>query len=267
MMKRALVYGLAVIVAAGSVIGANDVLQQLSVSKGDASKEVISSLANGNVNVYRVRNAFKAATPAARAAMTEQVLVWTKAYVSSPQFAKDYAAYRNDAKPQPDDQEGQLSVDQELEQRRAQRKADLEQAKKNIAEMPVEYRAAAEEGYKAAAEAMKQFDTPEFRKMEREGVIAERQGDAEDYQQRLAQWEEAYPADPRELVKARLTDFLEATADVDYDAQLVNRHSKMRFANAAYEQKPANWKLAYRAGRDATEKARAFAKGWLGELE
>lgn len=66
---------------------------------------------------------------------------------------------------------------------------------------------------------------------------------------------------------ARSLEFLEATSDVDYDAKLVSRGGKMRFANEDYESKSANWKLAYRAGREATEKARAFASVWFAELD
>ncbi|HEY0156590.1 MAG TPA: hypothetical protein VGF28_04795 [Thermoanaerobaculia bacterium] len=261
MLKRIL----GVVLVATTVAGAGDVLQQLSVPKGEAAKDVVSAFAYGNVNFYRVREAFKKATPAARAAMTEQVLAWTKAYVSSPQFAKDYAAFRAEAKPE--GEAGGLTVDQELEQRRAQRKAELEEARKAVAETPAEYRGMAEEGYKAAVETAKQFDTPEFRKMEREQIIEERKARAEDSREELARWEAEYPADPKALVKKRLTEFLRETEGVDYAAQLVNKGSRMRFANAAYEQQSSEWKLAYRAGKDATEKARAFAKAWLGELK
>ena len=261
MMKRLI----SILLLATALAAADDVLQQLSVSKDSAAQDVMSAFAYGNVNFYRVRDAFKKATPAARAAMTEQVLVWTKAYVNSPQFAKDYAAFRAQAKPQPE--EGRLTVDQELEQRREERKADLEKSKKAVAEMPAEYRKMAEEGYKAAVEASKQFDTPEFRKMERDALIEERKSEDADHQEALAKWESEYPADPNALIKKRLTEFLKATEGVDYAAELVNKYSKMRFVNAAYESKPSELKLAYRAGKDATEKARAFAKEWLVELK
>ncbi|HEX6084582.1 MAG TPA: hypothetical protein VF266_08645 [Thermoanaerobaculia bacterium] len=240
--------------------GAGDVFQQLKVSKNDAPREVIQSLVNSNVNVYPVRNAFRNASPEVRTAMVEQTLVWTKAYVSSPQFAKDYAAYRTEMKPQPP--ERTTTVDQELAARRKQRQDDLAEMKKSIAEIPKEYRAGAEEGYKAAVDAMKQMETPEMRRMERDGIVQERAGEDQDYRERVAQWEEEYPADPKTLVKQRLQDFLRETANVDYTAKLNGR----RFANASYESKSSEWKLAYRAGKMPTEKARAFAAAWLKEF-
>jgi hypothetical protein len=243
-----------------SVIGAGDVFQQLKVSKNDASREVISSLVNANVDTYRVREVFRKASPEMRAAMVEQTLIWTKSCVSSPQFQKDYAAYRLEMKPQPP--ERTTTVDQELAARRKQRMDDMAEAKKAIAEMPKEYRASADEGYKAGVAAMKQMDAPEFRKIERDQIVQERQGEDQEYSERVGQWEEEYPADPKKLVKQRLQDFLRETASVDYAANLNGR----RFANAAYESKSSEWKLAYRAGKMPTEKARAFAQAWLAEL-
>jgi hypothetical protein len=243
-----------------SAVGANDVLQTMKVKPADASQDLMYSLINGSVSVWRVRETFRKASPEMRASLVEQTLIWTKAYVSSPQFAKDYAAFRENEKPQPP--ERTMTVDQELAEQKKQRDAELAEAKKNIASMPAEYRKMAEEGYKASVEAMKQMDTPEFRKMEREGLVMQRKAEDDDYADRLAQWKENYPENPRQLVKIRLQEFLAETANVDYAAKLNGR----KFANAAYESKSSEWKLAYRAGREATEKARAFAQGWLKEL-
>lgn len=264
-MKRIGVVVLLLSAIGFSAMGAGDVWQELKLGKEVAAKEVVSSFAYGNVSTYRVRDVFRSASPAVRTALVEQVLIWTKAYVNSPAFAKDYAAMREEAKPQPE--EGKPSIDEELEQRRQQRKADLEEAKKSIAEMPAEYRKAAEEGYKAAAESMKQLDTPEYRRMERQGIEAERKSDQEAYEQQVADWEENYPVNPKALVKKRLEEFLEATEDVDFDAETVKKYNKMRFVDGEYESKGSEWKLAYRAGKEPTEKARAFAKAWLAELE
>jgi phage-related protein len=265
-MKRIGIYAVLAVLIATTLTGAGDVLQQLSVPKTDAAKEVVNAFTYGHVNFHRVRNAFKSAAPATRAAMTEQVLIWTKAYVNSPAFAKEYATFREQSKPTPDDGSG-MTVDQELAERRKQRQAELEESRKSLAQIPAEYRAAAAEGLKAAEAAMKEYDTPEFRKNERDALILERQEDDENYRERLAKFEQDFPADVKTLVRRRLTEFLAQTSNVDFAAQLVNKNSKMRFANAAYEQKPQNWKLAYRAGKETTEKARAFAEAWLGELK
>ena len=80
-------------------------------------------------------------------------------------------------------------------------------------------------------------------------------------------FEKTYPADPRALVAMRLRHFLDVTKDVDFAAQLVDKDKKKVFADAALEAKPAEWKMAFRAGKPATDAARAFAQKWLADLQ
>jgi hypothetical protein len=69
--------------------------------------------------------------------------------------------------------------------------------------------------------------------------------------------------DPNATIKRRLTFFLETTKDVDFGAKLAGR----QFANEDYESKPSEWKMCYRAGREATTAAREVATAWLADLE
>ncbi|MDQ3281956.1 MAG: hypothetical protein M3Q69_11150 [Acidobacteriota bacterium] len=247
-----------------TAVGAGDVLQELGVAKDDAGQRIIRSLALGNVDYYVVRNAMKSAAPSARAALVEQVLIWTKAYVNSPQFAKDYAAARAEAKPEALEQG---SVDEELKARREQQKRDEEEQKRALAEMPPEVRKIAEQALKEAAEAAKQIDAQQLGEIERAEVEGRQQEEQTSYKQALAEWNAQYPADAKSLVRKRLAEFLARTADVDYDAKTANRGGRMRFVNADYEAKDSDWKLAYRAGKETTERARAYAKTWLAELK
>jgi hypothetical protein len=48
---------------------------------------------------------------------------------------------------------------------------------------------------------------------------------------------------------------------------LTPRGDKMVFVKEAYQQKSAYCKMCFRAGKEATEAARAFASAWLAELE
>ena len=74
------------------------------------------------------------------------------------------------------------------------------------------------------------------------------------------------PADPRTLVANRLRHFLDVSSDVDYDAQLVDKDGKKVFADPALEARPKEWKMCFRAGKPATDAARAFAQKWLADL-
>ncbi len=48
---------------------------------------------------------------------------------------------------------------------------------------------------------------------------------------------------------------------------LKEEYRMKKFVNPAYEKKPAEWKMAYRAGKPAVDAARTFAKAWLAELQ
>lgn len=60
---------------------------------------------------------------------------------------------------------------------------------------------------------------------------------------------------------------LDATKDIDYNAELVEKYNKKRFVNPAYESKNTEWKQGFRAGKEVTEPARAFVQKWLNELQ
>jgi hypothetical protein len=83
----------------------------------------------------------------------------------------------------------------------------------------------------------------------------------------MQEFEKRYPADPRALIAMRLRHFLDVTSDVNYAARLVVKDKKNVFADAALEAKPAAWKIAFRAGKPATDAARAFAQKWLADLK
>ena len=75
--------------------------------------------------------------------------------------------------------------------------------------------------------------------------------------------EKRFPADAKELIKQRLTEFLEVSATVDFDAQL----NGSMFANPTYEAKSQQWKMCFRAGKAVVTAAREEAQTWLKELE
>lgn len=75
--------------------------------------------------------------------------------------------------------------------------------------------------------------------------------------------DDRYPADPRELIKKRLEEFLEVSGTVDFNAEMRGR----MFANPKYESKDDKWKMCYRAGREVVGAAREEAQKWLDELK
>ncbi|MER0441488.1 hypothetical protein [Emticicia sp. W12TSBA100-4] len=69
-------------------------------------------------------------------------------------------------------------------------------------------------------------------------------------------------------IKAQLQQFLEESANVDFDAKLVKvgNNNAQDFANLEYRDKSAIWKQSYRIGKPATLEFRKIAEEWLKEL-
>jgi len=57
------------------------------------------------------------------------------------------------------------------------------------------------------------------------------------------------------------------SATVDFNAKVAKSGALMRFADPRYESRPKEWKLCYRAGKEAVDAARAAATEWLKELQ
>jgi hypothetical protein len=86
------------------------------------------------------------------------------------------------------------------------------------------------------------------------------------HEEAVAEWNKRTPADPKTLIADRIREFLETSADLDYTAKLAKRGTLMRFENEDYEAKSSQWKLCFRAGKEAVDAARVFAQAWLTEL-
>ena len=85
--------------------------------------------------------------------------------------------------------------------------------------------------------------------------------------QQVADWEAKYPSNHLLFVKKRLQQFLDETSNIDFSAELVEKNGRKYFVKQEYEHKGNRWKLAYRAGREVIEPARAFVQQWINEIK
>jgi len=86
------------------------------------------------------------------------------------------------------------------------------------------------------------------------------------YKEDLKRWEADYPTTVNKLLQQKLKQFLNLTSDIDYNAKLERRGSKMIFTDPELEAKDDFWKACFRAGKPTVEAARVYAKQWLQEL-
>lgn len=265
--KKLLIILCLIVILAGTVtLLAQSTLANFGINTREVQPRVVNSLVNGYVPVYPNRKTFLSATPAIRAAFVKEALTWVKAYTESQAFLDDYKKQRESAKPTPPASKG--TPDEQFAKNIAEQRKAVEEMKKNVAKMSSQMQ-------KQMADTVKQMEInvermakdPQMAAMLKQGFAAQAQGEQQDYQRRLADHEKRYPADPKVLIASRLRQFLDLSKDVDFSAKLVPAGGgTMKFADPKYEAKSDQWKLCYRAGRDAVEVGRAFAMDWLKQL-
>lgn len=248
-----------------SVVVAQNVFGSLGMQEASAQRDIVQAFISGNVNVYPAAKAFRAAAPAARAALVKGVFDWARAYTESAAYKAAYDRERAASAPKPP---AAKKADAELARQKAEQQKSIDEMKKNLAQMPPELRKQMEATIKEIeAQTAKQNADPQMAAMMRQGTEMQIAEEQKQYQESVARYNERYPADPRVLIAARLRKFLDISKDVDFGAALVpGPGGKQRFANAAYEAKPSEWKLCFRAGKEATTAAREAAQAWLATL-
>lgn len=257
----------AVCALAGSLAAAAyaaDVLSQLGIPP-DSAKEAVQIVLNTGVNNPGLpAKVFKATPAAARAEIASAGIAWVKAYTASPEFTAKWAEIRETHKPPAPEFVG--TPDDELKKADEEQKAQAEESKKALASLPPETRKQIEDGMKAADARRASMNTPEMRKSRLDAIAAIRAERTKQYDQELATWKRDYPESPAPAIAKRIREFLAFSADVDFSATLVAKDGKTKFENPAYESKSSQWKMCFRAGKEATAAARAAAQAWLKEL-
>ncbi len=244
---------------------AEDFLQQLGISKANADEKIAHSLLGGYLDQYGLRNAKNIAL-GNRAAVAKDLLSYTKQYAGSPAFLKEYNQLRENNKPKP----SPIQTPDEM------RTGMIEQYKKSIAETEANIKkadASTKSIFEPILVTMKQelknVEDPNnkmianYRKNYPEMLKSIEAGN----KQQLAEWEAKYPTNQLLFIKERLQQFMEETEGIDFNAQLIEKNGKKYFVNPVYERKGNRWKMAFRAGKEVVEPARAFAQSWMEEIK
>lgn len=176
-----------------------------------------------------------------KAGAAKELCEYVKKYVNSIEFATEYAKLREAAMPLTD--RGMSLGDL---------KRNSEVFRLNIKNYPNDT--------KYVAEQQKQLEENE-KKIAAMMEMANKPFPGKDA------WLKLYPADPAVIIKARLQEYLQIAATVDFTAKLTGTGKRQTFVNPAYEKKTLKWKAIYRAGKEVNDILIAFAKHWLkGEI-
>lgn len=243
-----------------------DLWQQLGLSKVEGSTQIRESFMYGYLQHYGARNIKKIAV-GDRMAVAKDLLNYTRQYVQSEAYKKEYASLRNASKPNPPE------APKTMEQIR---KTEIDELKQGIAKMEKAVKEVQQELKKSFGEALVQqkkrlaeYEDPNSKtiKIMYQSELSNHEYNVNRYNKQMKQWEESSPENPMILVKKRLQEVVEITKDVDFSAELTEKYGKKVFVNPTYERKHANWKYAFRAGKDITETVRAFAQQWISEIK
>lgn len=244
----------------------DEILAKLDLTPAAARAGVLDSLGGGTPYNDAAYKAFKALPGLARETAVRAGLAWIRSYVAGAEFQAAYARVREQEKPLPP--ETRPAADEQVRKMRADLEKSIAEMRKNMAAMDAETRKAMEAAIQQMRAQMEQMEKdPQQRDLMRQSLAMAGAEDRKRHEEALREWERKYPPDPRTLIRRRIQEFLAASAGVDFAAKLLPRDGKMVFASQEYEAKPAEWKLCFRAGREATGAARAVAAAWLAELE
>jgi len=257
---RAVVVALALALTLGAgELAAQSVLSRLGVSESHA-REIVMSAVEGIFGLGNTAKPFLALAPAARAAAVNDVVGWAKVYFASATFKDSWAKEREQAKPQPD---VRSTVDEELKAKYAEMQKNIDETRRMLSMLPPDAQKAVQDQLRQSEANLKD---PAQQKMLRDIIVAERADRDKQFQDQSKRWAEQYPADHNVLIAKRLHEFLTVSADVNFDAKLKVENSVKVFVDPQYEEKPTEWKMCYRAGREATQAVRAAATQWLKEI-
>jgi hypothetical protein len=263
--KPTVIAGFVMITAAAHAAQQTDVIQALGTTQAVAQNVIVASFSTGMVMLAGERTVFRSASPDLRAAMVKGVVAIARAYTATEDFARRYAQFREGRRPERDVLPH--NGDEALAAQQKQLEEVIRQAQKMAAELPVEARQQLADNIADMKKQLAELNSDPKHRAAVDAAAKESAREAEaEYARRDRAFEREFPARAQQLIAERLKAFLELSATVDFNATLVEKDKRMRFADPDLEAKPREWKMLYRAGKPAVDTARAAAEEWLHAL-
>src|SRR5688572_15083449 len=246
----------------------DDIWKTLGISRQTGTEGIKSSFLNGYLSYYGVKNLKNIAT-SDKAAVTKDLLNFTKEYISGAEFKKQYDELRKSAKPQESVSKPLRSIQEIQKDEIAKTEKGIKDTEKTIKEVNAEMGKAIQPVLDMLRKNLKEYQNPnhEYFANIAMGEKYQQENNVKRHQEFMQQWETNFPENLNHFIADKLKKMLEYTKGIDYNAALAEKYGKKRFVNPAYEGKRTEWKQGFRAGKEVTEQARAFAEKWLSELK
>src|SRR5688572_15382538 len=237
----------------------DDIWKMLGISRQSGTEGIKNSFLNGYLYYYGVKNAKNIAAND-RAAVANDLLHYTKEYISSTEFKKQYDELRKNAKPQEPVLKPLRSITEIQKEEMARAEKSIKDAEKTMKDLGPELGKGIQPVIDMQRKTLKEYQDPNHQVFAAiaMGEKYQQEGEVKRYKENMKRWEMDYPENINQFVAGKLEKMLEYTKGIDFNAALVEKYGKKRFVNSAYESKRTEWKQGYRAGKEVTEPARAF---------
>ncbi|MGN6292465.1 MAG: hypothetical protein ACTHMV_06930 [Chitinophagaceae bacterium] len=247
---------------------ADDIWKALGISQQAGTDGIKASFLNGYLYYYGARNAKNIALND-RKAIAQDLLAYTKQYISGSVFKKQYEDLRKSAQPQQPAAIKLRTIEEIQKEEVAKTEKSIKDMEKTLKEVSADIAKSMQPVLEMQKQNLKDYKNPKNPMFEsiQQSEKYQQEDERRRYQENTELWKKNYPENINQFIAGKLQKMLDATKGIDYNAALVEKYNKKRFVNPAYEGKNTEWKQGFRAGKEVTETARAFAQQWLGELK
>lgn len=267
---KAIAFSLILLIGTGTLLAfrANrlydDLWQQLGISKTRGEENIKNSFLNGYFHYWGAEKA-KNILVGDRAAVARDLMSYVKQQVNSPAFIKEYQTMRQQAKPV--EPTGQARTKEAIRQEKiAEMEKGIKESEALVAKMP-EMAKTMESTIEMFKNNLKEYkdSNSTLIQMFYDGEVFQHEQNKKRYEEDLVKWQKDFPADCKQMIRARLAEFVSLAKTVDFNAELKLVNGKKKFVNPKYEAKPSDWKQIFRAGKEVIQPAIAFAEAWMKE--
>ncbi|MDH3253162.1 MAG: hypothetical protein OEM41_10245 [Ignavibacteria bacterium] len=243
-------------------------LQSLGIPEQIAKESIWNSFSGGFIMLPPMSR-LKQLARGDRAAAVREIAGFARKYSESDDFRKIYLRYREDQKPNAP--EAPKSADETQNEMKEGLKNAIREMEQTMSTLPADQRQMMKETIEGLKQQLKEMDTSQDPEVAAQMDMMNSQFHKEAmaaHEEDLKRWEKEYPLNPTPMIRKWLAKFLEVSKGVDFGAQVrKDDNGKFYFVKSEYERKSSEWKMCFRAGKEAVEAGRASATEWLAALQ
>jgi hypothetical protein len=236
----------------------------LGMNQLQMDEKITKSILGGYLNSAGITT-LKSILAGNKAQIAKELFEYSKNYVQTAAFKKEYFALKNSNKPT----EYSIQTPEDLQKTTIDTyKKSVESAEKLVKSANTQTKPIFENVLKESQKMLDDAKDPNnkifgnYLKSYPEMVKISKAS----FENELKLWDEKFPTDAQLFVKQRLIRFLNETKDIDFSAKLIAKNNKMVFEKPEHERKSYNWKMAFRAGKEVVDPARVFVNKWVVEI-